>query len=353
MKQFFSVSAIFVVILVLLSTFADAKNETYFVKNGDGAIQAYGDLSKIDVEAWQYWLFARDITPMPILKHTWGVIEAKTIEDLNKKLKASQDFEKRYEKWCKCGPDRLTHFNNLGPIAVMRTDIPKAILDEISEAKEKYNSVKEIYDNIMAVVSPEIDENPNVKFPGSVLQEYAENLQDVFEKQKKLRDILDNLWLPEAQIEFALENINKEFDELMKKGKKTANDLPTKKSEGIVGDWVWNDEKVIIKKDKDYYKKEIFTISGTTIVIESVKENKITGRVKLFPQEDILGCNSRAGVNVYIAGNISKDDQEIRMRYESVIFESESRGIGHIAGCKVEPSGKFDEIVLKRAGTAK
>ena len=194
-------------LLMLLGTATvKGQNSTFYIRKGNQITKVENvDPAKIKVTEWQVLLFKKG-APKKVGTQ-WGIIDGKSADAVMKKLKSSQDFEIRYNKWAGKGPvqdEVFTNFNPLGPVAVMEnaTSDREKQNQKDPATQEKWEKLKAIYDEVkgyydgyqqtMEIMSGSDSQTPfdNV---GNVFREYADNLKEaylrVLDLQYKLQKI--------------------------------------------------------------------------------------------------------------------------------------------------------------------
>src|SRR5688572_23853429 len=94
---------------------------TYYVDDGTTIAPVYSnDLPTSKIQEWQVRLYRRGEPTGG--RDNWGLITGSTSDKVMEELRSSQAFEKRYARWIG-KPEEYeinTHFNYLGPIAIVK-----------------------------------------------------------------------------------------------------------------------------------------------------------------------------------------------------------------------------------------
>lgn len=195
--------------------------ETYYIRNGNQISKVeHSDPTKVNAKEWQVLLFKRGASKTPGTQ--WGLISGKSAEEVMHKLKSNQDFEIRYNKWAGKGAvqdEVYTHFNPLGPVAVVEKSSPGKSSKQDNELKEKlnkvltvYNNVKEYLDNQEKIAKILSESNTETPFDdvGNVFKEYTENLKQAFQRVSDLQNRLQRgMNISMEQIDININEINK------------------------------------------------------------------------------------------------------------------------------------------------
>jgi methyl-accepting chemotaxis protein len=223
---------------------------TFYVDNGRGVSKVEnGDSTQIKVTEWQVRLYKKGQSTGG--NDQWGLITGKSAQSVMEKLKKAQDFELRYNAWAGKGrvpDDVFTHFNPLGPIAVVEREptereqaldkkrlIPKEIWDRIQNAYERAKGYYEGYQRIGEITSKE----PKLKTPfdnvGDVFREYTDNLREAFERVADLRRRLEGITTPSIdEINRAIDEINRSLDAARNNASRVSSGLGIKEEEIIL-----------------------------------------------------------------------------------------------------------------------
>ncbi|MGI8583991.1 MAG: hypothetical protein ACR2KX_17480 [Chitinophagaceae bacterium] len=130
----------------------------------------------------------------------WGTIKRTTASEVMAKLKSEQDFELRFNAFIGKGrvqDDILTHFNPLGPIAIMDKSAPRespveenaAQLTDINEkAKDYLTTYAEVKRKLDVIIKGKAS-TPFDNY-GNVFKEYTDNLKYAFKQISSLRNVL-------------------------------------------------------------------------------------------------------------------------------------------------------------------
>lgn len=162
----------------------------------------------------------------------WGTIKAATADEVMAKLKSQQDFELRFNNFIGKGSvqdDILTHFNPLGPIAIIdetkASELPldeaqKKIADQYEKAVDLFYTGLDVKNNLDVIVKGK--ENPYADI-GSNFMQYAEGLKDAVLQIRLVQNLLNK------STSNTLQNINKQIKEIDNK----LNDVQAKQTKII------------------------------------------------------------------------------------------------------------------------
>jgi hypothetical protein len=225
-KEFSTGTSVFLAVIIALTVnvaFAQNPITSFWIYDGKTMQRVEnGNPNEIRVVEWQVRLYKMGAPTSG--DSNWGLITAKTADAVMRKLKDSQDFELRYNRWAGNGnvPDKvLTHFNPLGPIARIERApspsetkkdsqrlVPKAMWDKYKGIADRVNGLREGYSKIKDIVTnaPK-DANPFERV-GNTFREYTDNLTDAFEKLAQLREKIEGATAP------SLDEINRIFGEI-------------------------------------------------------------------------------------------------------------------------------------------
>jgi hypothetical protein len=186
---------------ILFATHSVFSQEAFYVQNCN-------DISKVENSnpeqvspiEWQVRLYKKGASKNG--NSYWGTIKGSTANEVMTKLKSDQDFELRFNAFIGKGrvqDDVLTHFNPLGPIAIM-----EACTSKKSPNEENVTPTSEVYDKAKEYFSAYIEAkkrldvilkgkavNPYDNY-GSVFREYTNNLKDAIKQIISLRTLLGN-----------------------------------------------------------------------------------------------------------------------------------------------------------------
>lgn len=187
------------IVLCLLTTCLAFAQPPYYIKRGNSITKVENiDLSKLKVIEWQVQLFKRGATTSG--DGYWGTIKGRTAKEVMVKLKSDQDFELRFNTFIgkgKVQDDILTHFNPLGPIAIMDKSVPgespvdenTAQLANISErAKDYLTTYLEVKKKLDVIIKGKAS-TPFDNY-GNVFTEYTDNLKYAFKQISSLQSVL-------------------------------------------------------------------------------------------------------------------------------------------------------------------
>jgi hypothetical protein len=202
---------------------AHARGGDILIDDGKRLYESRQKPSELRVREWQIRLNKRS-TPTE-----WGRITGKTIDSVQKQLKESQDFEKRYERWCECGPDEDTFFRPSKPIAVLERETPSPTVEAAESVLSAANVASEQYERdlrraIDAWKAAESGKSGKLfRKPGDVLREYARGLRAT---QKRLaqaqRQISDMANTAASDLGDELNDLTNELQELRKTAESSA-----------------------------------------------------------------------------------------------------------------------------------
>ncbi|TCC82693.1 hypothetical protein [Pedobacter hiemivivus] len=155
---------------------------TYYVQSkGNISKVENSDASRVKVKEWRVRLYKKGAPRTG--NSNWGSISASSAEEVMKKLKAEQEFELRSNAFFGKGrvqDEICTHFNPLGPIAVLDEDTEKVAAEK--RAAELYAKSVDIYETFLEV-KDNVDALRGVDNPysgvGNNFKEYAETVKDV------------------------------------------------------------------------------------------------------------------------------------------------------------------------------
>lgn len=210
----------------IFSASLNAQQQTYLVTDGQGSVitKTGNPEEEPGVVEWQIWLYPEGKTAE--YKNRIGMLDSKTYEGALKKLKASQDIDRVYAKWCNMEykPQPYT-----GPIALIKEnkrispDSKSKLKDayrKIAELKrdllklyKEYKQLKKIYD-AGKQAKDALDQTADVpiKTPlsdvGKVLSEYADNLLEAAKRVNALHKNLDD------NLDISFRDIEKNFSEI-------------------------------------------------------------------------------------------------------------------------------------------
>jgi len=179
------------------------------------------DPKQINAIEWQVRLYKKD-SPKNGNSY-WGIIKGRTADEVLTKLKSDQDFELKFNKFIGKGyieDDVFTHFNPLGPIAIIEESKLEEssnesnydkLLEVIEKAKDYYDDYSEVYKILKAEPI-----GPYDNF-GNVFKDYTENLKLVFKNVDKLKNVLfDNTDNKLGQINSDISKIDNGYQTLDK-----------------------------------------------------------------------------------------------------------------------------------------
>lgn len=161
------------------------QHDAHYVFNGKTL--EVGDRVLAGTARWQVWLY-EEATPIPryssgLQYSRWGLIEGHSPEDVMRRLKNSQDFEKAYLNFFGAGTwGRYTFANSLGPIAVTGYDLQ----DQPATPGNLYQLrwLTDRLDKLTATIAPSLENNESD--PASPLREYFDQIRDAHQQLCKL-----------------------------------------------------------------------------------------------------------------------------------------------------------------------
>jgi hypothetical protein len=190
---------------------------SFYIQSGGNVTKVEnGDPSRLNITEWQVRLYKRGASTTG--SSYWGTITGSTASEVMEKLRKEQAFELDFNKFIGKGrieDDVYTHFNSLGPIALIDaskaselslTDERKKLADLYAKAVDIFYDGKDINNNLKSIL-PETEENRYGDI-GSNFTDYAFNLKDAVLQIIILRNLLFN------QTTTSLQNINKRISEI-------------------------------------------------------------------------------------------------------------------------------------------
>jgi hypothetical protein len=161
-------AVIIALLLAVLISVCGAQAEAgFYVQQGNSISYSPQQPPKGKIKEWRIYLYkAADApgdwgglkgSPSPYLKPGyWGTIDGKSAESVMKQLKQSQDFARKWARWCKCGADETEYDHYLGPVAVMETPYEKqqnaGLADLFRSIQNELNSVTNVFNGITEVL---------------------------------------------------------------------------------------------------------------------------------------------------------------------------------------------------------
>ncbi len=124
--------------------------QTYWVLDRGELRPAYDDPARLAAKEWHVRLYRAGETPVG--RNYWGVETGQSAAEVMERLKASQNFERRYERWCQCPRGASTHFNPVGPIAVISRSQTSVIVGTALRIKAAYDQFGKVRTQINAWV---------------------------------------------------------------------------------------------------------------------------------------------------------------------------------------------------------
>jgi hypothetical protein len=186
--------SLFVLSVSLLATVVtvrvqeQTKYTDYYVFNGT-TLQVADDFSLYRTDRqWQVWLYEEGVHiphyTAGLQYSRWGLIQGRSAESVERRLKAAQGFEKAYLNFFGPGTwGRYTFFNALGPIAITDQAVEKnpAALDERFHLDELSGRV----DRLIAGVQPSLENNESAGST-SPIKEYFDQIRDALQQVSRL-----------------------------------------------------------------------------------------------------------------------------------------------------------------------
>src|SRR5258708_13253756 len=150
---------------------------------------------------WQVWLYDEGVHiphyTAGLQYSRWGLIQGRSAESVERRLKAAQGFERAYLNFFGPGTwGRYTFFNALGPIAITDQAVEKnpAALDERFHLDELSGRV----DRLIAGVQPSLENNESAESTSSI-KEYFDQIRDASQQVSRL---YSQLARPSPQVYF-------------------------------------------------------------------------------------------------------------------------------------------------------
>lgn len=213
--------------MCVLSGQAAAAIESYWIDDGRSLTptQAYGDPDEIKPDRWEVRLYRNGETPGAPWPAYWGSISGKSAREVMDKLKRSQEFQIRYARWAGFDyrTERDTHFNPLGPIAVMKppAKIPnplKALFDEAMRMRGK------LRDHHLIDLDRLFGDNNPFGSVGRVVREYGDSLLHAQQQLDRLEGLIGGVVEPaEWELQDTLEQFKRDMDNAESKAKGLAS----------------------------------------------------------------------------------------------------------------------------------
>jgi hypothetical protein len=178
------------VLAVALGGPAPAQSSTYYVYDGRSLQRVdHADPAAVRVKEWRVWLYRKGQRAGG--PDYWGAIRGASASSVMAHLERDQVFERYWERWCRCDWGAETHFNPLGPIAIMEP--PPGVLESLARLSEDYDRLQELrepFDKAREMLDPDDGRSGGERNPygavGSVLKEYTENLKKAQQDLRKL-----------------------------------------------------------------------------------------------------------------------------------------------------------------------
>lgn len=203
-------------VILLTSCYSFSQTSFYILSGGNITKVENADPSKLNVIEWRVLLYKRGVAKTGT--SYWGTIKGSTAHEVMEILKKQQQFELDFNKFIGKGSIEdavYTHFNPLGPIAVLDdrkaselplTDEQKKAADLYAKAVDIFYDGKDINNNLRAIL-PHTEENRYGEI-GNNFTEYAFNLKDAVLQIR----VLQNLLFTHSTT--SLQNINKRISEI-------------------------------------------------------------------------------------------------------------------------------------------
>jgi hypothetical protein len=169
-----------------------AQEQTNYTDNhvfNGTALQVADDSSvdRIDRQ-WQVWLYQEGVHiphyTAGLQYSRWGLIQGRSAESVERRLKAAQGFERAYLNFFGPGTwGRYTFFNALGPIAITDQAVEKnpAALDE----RFHLDQLSARVDRLIAGVQPSLENNESAGST-SPIKEYFDQIRDALQQVSRL-----------------------------------------------------------------------------------------------------------------------------------------------------------------------
>ena len=192
---------LFVFVSTLLVSGYTFSQPPYYIQNGNNITKVDNvNLSQLNVKEWRVLLYKRGASKSG--GNYWGKIKGSSADEVMQELKTEQEFELKFNAFIGKGSvqdESLTHFNPLGPIAVLdaSTSSESATEEKIGQTSEIYNKAGEyliaFFDakKRLDVILKGKTINPYDNY-GSVFKEYSSNLKDAIKQIISLRSLLGN-----------------------------------------------------------------------------------------------------------------------------------------------------------------
>jgi hypothetical protein len=169
-----------------------AQEQTNYTDNHvfNGTTLQVADDSSVDRidRQWQVWLYQEGVHiphyTAGLQYSRWGLIQGRSAESVERRLKAAQGFERAYLNFFGPGTwGRYTFFNALGPIAITDQAVEKnpAALDERFHVDELSGRV----DRLIAGVQPSLENNESAGST-SPIKEYFDQIRDALQQVSRL-----------------------------------------------------------------------------------------------------------------------------------------------------------------------
>lgn len=172
--------------------------EYYHVYNGVKLFRVDKDPLKAQPpKEWHILLFKKeDIQVEPVggqreglPPHYWGVISGRSYDEVVRELKANQEFEDRFEEWCKCSWGLKTFFNSFGPVAIYenRSAEPEDYREQVAHLKVKMDAVLTGYGSVRNSLLRRYETGSPHPTLGSTIVDFSRELRVVHERNKDVR----------------------------------------------------------------------------------------------------------------------------------------------------------------------
>src|SRR5260370_2772915 len=184
----FALSVSLLAAVVAVSAQEQTNYTKYYVYDGT-TLQVADDFSSYRSDRqWQVSLYEEGVHipyyTAGLQYSRWGMIQGRSAESVERRLKAAQSFEKAYMNFFGPGTwGRYTFFNALGPIAVTDQAVEKnpAALDE----RFHLDQLSVRVDRLIAGVQPSLENNESAG-PTSSIKEYFDQIRDALQQVSRL-----------------------------------------------------------------------------------------------------------------------------------------------------------------------
>lgn len=185
---------------ILISMFGSIAQSTFYIQNGSDITRVENkNPEELETIEWQVRLYKKGASK--IGKSYWGIIKGKTADDVMSKLTSDQEFEIKFNIFIGKGSvqnDILTHFNPLGPIAIIDDSPPPNLPNQeyntqLTEVNDKAEDYLRTYTEVRRRLNVIIKGKTTTPYTeiGRVFREYTKNLKDAFMQINSLRKMLE------------------------------------------------------------------------------------------------------------------------------------------------------------------